>query len=206
MGIMLHKDYYLKGAMEISQDLLGKVLVRKIDGRELRGRIVETECYIGAIDKASHAYGGKVTERTKPIYSEGGIAYVYFVYGLYHCFNVISGEEGVAECTLIRAIEPLNEIDFVSNLRYKKPFNELTNYQRKNITNGPSKLCLAYNITREDNKKNLYGNTDIYIEDDGFTDFRIVKDKRIGIDYAEEARDFLWRFYIEGNSFVSKRK
>lgn len=202
---MLEKSYYLKGAKELSKDLLGKILVRKIDGKILKARIVETECYIGNIDKACHAYGGKITERIKPLYNEGGIAYVYFIYGLYHCFNIISGIEGEAEGVLIRAVEPINELDFISNLRYKKEYHKLTNYQKKNITNGPSKLCMAYDISKKENWLKLYEGNFIYIEEDEFIVNKIVEAKRIGIDYAEEAKDFLWRFYIEGNNYVSMK-
>ena len=113
MDAILEKEFYAKGALDLSKELLGKILVRKIDGRILKGRIVETEAYIGEIDKASHAYGGKITKRVEPLYKEGGIAYVYFIYGLYHCFNIIAGKEGKAEGVLIRGIEPLNEIDYI---------------------------------------------------------------------------------------------
>ncbi|MGL4665391.1 MAG: DNA-3-methyladenine glycosylase, partial [Clostridium butyricum] len=107
--MILEKSFYSKGALDLAKELLGKTIVRKIDGRVLKGKIVETEAYIGEIDKASHAYNGRRTARTEPLFHEGGIAYVYFIYGLYHCFNVISGEKDKGEGVLVRAVEPLNE-------------------------------------------------------------------------------------------------
>ena len=169
----------------------------------LKGKIVETEAYIGEIDKASHAYNGRRTERTEPLFHEGGIAYVYFIYGLYHCFNVISGEKDKGEGVLIRAVEPLNEFDYISQKRFKKDFAELSNSKKKTLTNGPSKLCMAYSIDKSDNYKKLYEYGDFYIENSNENNFEIIESKRIGIDYAEEAIDFLWRFYIKDNIYVS---
>lgn len=104
--MILNREFYKRDALEVAKGLLGKILVREIDGVILRGKIVETEAYIGSIDKASHAYNGRRTERTEPLFKEGGIAYVYFIYGLYHCFNVISGESDDGQGALIRALEP----------------------------------------------------------------------------------------------------
>ena len=192
--MILRKEFYRSGALELAKELLGKIIVRKVDGKILRGKIVETEAYIGAIDKASHAYNGRRTERTEPLFHEGGIAYVYFIYGLYHCFNVISGEKDKGEGVLIRAIEPLNEFDYISQKRFKKNFCELSNAKKKTLTNGPAKLCMAYSIDKSDNYKKLYEDGDFYIEDSDEKNFDIVETTRIGIDYAEEAVEFPWRF------------
>ncbi len=202
-NMILEKSFYSKGALDLAKELLGKTIVRKIDGRVLKGKIVETEAYIGKIDKASHAYNGRRTARTEPLFHEGGIAYVYFIYGLYHCFNVISGEKDKGEGVLVRAVEPLNEFNYISQKRFKKNFDELSNAKKKTVTNGPSKLCMAYSIDKSENYKKLYENGDFYIEDSNESDFEIVETKRIGIDYAEEAIDFPWRFYIKGNSYIS---
>lgn len=203
--MIIKQEFYNRSALDVAKDLLGKVLVREVDGKVLKGRIVETEAYIGATDKACHAYNGRRTKRTEPLYEEGGVSYIYFIYGLYHCFNVVTNEKDVAEAVLVRAIEPLNEFDYVSKVRYNKEYNELTKTQIKNLTNGPSKLCLAYLINRDINVLKLYEQGPIYIEDDSYDEFEIVDTKRIGIDYAEEAKDFLWRFYIKDNPFVSKK-
>ena len=203
--MIIDKEFYNRSAIDVANDLLGKVLVREVDGRILKGKIVETESYIGAIDKACHAYNGRRTKRTEILYSDCGVAYVYFIYGLYHCFNVVTNEKDVAEAVLIRAIEPLNEFDYISQVRYIKQFKELSKTQIKNLTNGPSKLCLAYLIDKDLNGDKLYEQGKIYLEESEENDFEIVKTKRIGIDYAEEAKDFLWRFYIKDNDFVSKK-
>ena len=203
--MIIDKEFYNRSAIDVANDLLGKVLVREVDGRILKGKIVETESYIGAIDKACHAYNGRRTKRAEILYSDCGVAYVYFIYGLYHCFNVVTNEKDVAEAVLIRAIEPLNEFDYISQVRYKKQFKELSKTQIKNLTNGPSKLCLAYLIDKDLNGDKLYEQGKIYLEESEENDFEIVKTKRIGIDYAEEAKDFLWRFYIKDNDFVSKK-
>lgn len=203
--MIINKEFYNRSAVDVAKDLLGKVLVREVDGKILKGKIVETEVYIGESDKACHAYNGRRTKRTEPLYGEGGISYIYFIYGLYHCLNVVTREENIAEAVLIRALEPLNEFDYISQIRYKKDFNELTKTQIKNLANGPSKLCLAYLIDKNLNEDKLYEKGELYIEEHESEDFEIVETKRIGIDYSEEAKDFLWRFYIKNNNFISKK-
>jgi len=201
--LLLEKEFYRQGALILAKELLGKTIVRVIDGVTLKGKIVETEAYIGEIDKASHAYNGRRTERTEPLFREGGIAYVYFIYGLYHCFNVISGLEDKGEGVLIRAVEPLNEFDYLAKKRFNQSYEELTRSKKRSLTNGPSKLCMAYSIDKSENYKKLYEKGDFYIEDSKKENFEIVETKRIGIDYAEEAVDFPWRFYIKDNKYIS---
>lgn len=203
--MIISKEFYNRSALDVAQDLLGKVLVREVDGKILKGKIVETEAYIGLIDKACHAYNGRRTKRTEVLYEDAGVSYIYFIYGLYHCFNVVTNKKDIAEAVLIRAIEPINELDYISNIRYNKRYNELTKAQSKNLTNGPSKLCLAYLLNKDLNAVKLYEKGAAYITDDNNEDFEIVESKRIGIDYAEEAKDFLWRFYIKDNIYVSKK-
>lgn len=203
--MILGKEFYKQDALSLSKELLGKVVVRKVDNIILRARIVETEAYIGEIDKASHAYNNRRTERTEPLFREGGIAYVFFIYGKYYCFNVISGLEDKGEGVLIRAFEPLNEFDYLSEKRFNESYEKLSEARKKSISNGPSKLCMAFSIDKSDNYKKLYEKGDLYIEDGGNEEFQIVETKRVGIDYAEEAIDFPWRFYINGNKYVSKK-
>lgn len=203
----LNKDFFNRDTLIVAKELLGKILVRKIDGVILKGKIVETEAYIGAIDKASHAYGGKRTNRTETLYAEPGTVYVFSIYGMYYCLNLISEEKDVAAGVLIRGIEPLEGIEKMSQLRYKKTYEELSNYEKKNFSNGPSKLCMALGIDKRDNCINTISSEELYVEEDFLNKevFSIVEAKRIGIDYAEEAKDFLWRFYIKDNKFVSKK-
>lgn len=203
----LNREFFNRDTRIVAKELLGKVLVRKIDGIILKGKIVETEAYIGAIDKASHAYGGKRTNRTETLYAEPGTVYVYLIYGMYFCLNLISEEKDVAAGVLIRGIEPLEGIEKMSQLRYGKKYEQLSSYQKKNFSNGPSKLCMALGIDKRDNCINTISSEEIYVEEylSNNEKFSIIDSKRIGIDYAEEAKDFLWRFYIEGNNFVSKK-
>jgi len=203
--LILGKEFYKQGALILAKELLGKTLVRNIDNVTLRGRIVETEAYIGEIDKASHAYNGRRTERTEPLFREGGISYVYFIYGKYYCFNVISGLENKGEGVLIRAIEPLNEFDYLAKKRFNQSYEELSETKRKELTNGPSKLCMAFSIDKSENYIKLYEEGDFYIEDSKDKRIDIVETIRIGIDYAEEAIDFPWRFYIKDNKYISKK-
>ncbi|MPQ43871.1 DNA-3-methyladenine glycosylase [Clostridium tarantellae] len=204
----LNKKFFNKDARVVAKNLLGKIIVRKINNTLLKARIVETEAYIGKIDKACHAYGDKRTKRTETLYSEPGTAYVYLIYGLYNCLNFVTNEVDCAEGVIIRAVEPLAEFDKISILRYNKEYDKLTKYEKKNISNGPGKLCSALNITREQNNLQTTTSNELYVEEPSHNykldTIDIVESKRIGIDYAEEAKDFLWRYYIKGNSYVSK--
>lgn len=204
-NLIIEKDFFNDSAIEVSKKLLGNYLIREIDGVKIRSIIVETEAYVGSIDKACHAYNYKKTERTKPLFEEGGIAYVYFIYGLYHCLNVVTNKKDEPEAVLIRALEPTNNLDYISNKRYNLNYSDLTKSQRKNLMNGPSKLCLALDIKKDFNYKKLYEKGSLYLEYNENRNFEIVETKRIGIDYAEEAKDFLWRYYIKDNKFISKK-
>ncbi len=203
--MIINKDFYQKGAIEIAKSILGDYLIREIDGKKIKSMIVETESYIGSSDKACHAYNYKKTERTKPLFEEGGISYVYFIYGLYHCLNIVTNVKDEPEAVLIRAVEPLDNFNYIANVRFNKDYEELSKAQKKNLTNGPSKLCSALSITKKDNYKKLYLEGDLYLEHNPNKNFEIVETTRIGIDYAEEAKDFLWRFYIKDNIYVSKK-
>lgn len=203
--MILDKQFYKQGALTLAKELLGNIIVREVDNITLRAKIVETEAYVGEIDKASHAYNDRRTERTEPLFREGGISYVFFIYGKYYCFNVISGIENKGEGVLIRAVEPLNEFDYLAQKRFDENYDELSESKKKALTNGPSKLCMALSIDKSDNYKNLYEKGDLYIEDGDGEKFEVVETKRIGIDYAEEAIDFPWRFYIKGNKYISKK-
>lgn len=195
----LKRDFYNRDARIVGEDLIGKILVRKYDDIIIKLRIVETEAYIGAIDKASHGYGGKITPRTKTMFGPPGYTYVYFIYGMYYCMNFVTEEEGTCSGVLIRGAEPIINEEEMSLNRYKKQLHELTKYQKRNISNGPGKLCNALKITLAHNGTDLTGD-EIYVEDDGFRDFKTERSKRINIDYAEEAKDFLWRYTIHKNN------
>ena len=208
----MDKNFLKNDGLYVAKNILGKFLIRKYDNYQVVTKIVETEGYMGIKDKAAHVYNEKKTDRTKPLYLEGGHIYVYLIYGMYHCLNLSANVENIPECVLIRAIEPIIGFDKIAFNRYKKDYDELTSYQKKNITNGPGKLCMALEIDRSFNSKYIL-DSDLYISDfyiDGNrekvfadNDFEIVESKRINIDYAEEAKDYLWRFYIKDNKYVS---
>lgn len=193
--IKLGRGFYDRDARIVAEDLIGKVLVRKYDEKTIKLRITETEAYIGEIDKASHGYGGKITPRTRIMFGPSGYAYVYFIYGMYHCLNFVTEREGICSAVLIRSGEPLENIDEICMNRYNKPLGDLSKSQIMNLTNGPGKLCMALQITKEHNGTDLTEN-EIFVEDDEFADFHVEKTKRINIDYAEEAKDFLWRYIL----------
>ncbi|MFU0825726.1 DNA-3-methyladenine glycosylase [Clostridium sp.] len=199
----LERDFYKRSAIEVAKELLGKYLVHEYKGNKLIGRIVEVEAYMGVEDKAAHSYGGRRTERTEVMYKEGGYTYVFQIYGMYYCVNVVTSEMDIPQAVLIRALEPIEGLEEMSRNRYKKSYEELTAYQKKNLTNGPGKLCMAMNIDKTLNGEDLCGSR-LYILDNK-EKFNTVYSKRINIDYAEEAKDYLWRFYIEGSKYISKK-
>lgn len=189
----LKKDFYTRDAITVAKELLGKFLVREINSHTLVSMITETEAYT-SYDKACHAYNYNMTPRTSTLFKEGGIAYVYFTYGMYNMLNVVADKKGEPAAVLIRGLKPLKDIEYMSILRYNKSYENLSKYQINNFTNGPGKLCMAYSVDRNLNGEDLSGNTLYITEGEKITDFKTGK--RIGIDYAEEAKDFLWRFYL----------
>ncbi|WP_132995951.1 DNA-3-methyladenine glycosylase [Sporanaerobacter acetigenes] len=201
----LERDFYIRDTQTVARELLGKVLVHNVNGKIFSGKIVETEAYLGIIDKAAHSYGGKRTKRVEIMYGPPGRAYIYLIYGMYYCFNVVTKEEGTPEAVLIRGLEPIDGISFMAKNRFNKELSQLTNAQLKNLTNGPGKLCQAMELDKRLNGEDLCGDT-LYIEERKVESFNIINTKRIGIDYAEEAKDFLYRYYIEGNSYISNTK
>lgn len=199
----LNREFYSRDTIIVAKELLGKKLVHNVDGHILKGKIVETEAYLGVEDKAAHVYGGRRTKRVETMYGEPGRAYVYIIYGMYNCLNVITVKEGVPQGVLIRAIEPLENIEKMIQNRFGKPYEELTKYQKDNLTNGPGKLAMALKIDRSLDKEDLCGDT-LYLEKGVEEKFNIIETTRVGIDYAEEARFYPYRFYIEENAYVSK--
>lgn len=199
----LDREFYSRDTLTVARELLGKVLVHNINGQKLRGIIVETEAYLGLRDKAAHSYGGRKTKRVESMYDLPGTAYVFFIYGMYYCFNIVTERIGVPEAVLIRGIEPIEGLDFMARNRFGVDYDNLTKRQKRNLTNGPGKLSMAFNIDKSLDGVDLCGDS-LYLEHGDGREFNIVQTKRIGIDYAEEARDFPYRFYIQGNPYVSK--
>ena len=191
----LARGFYDRDTVTVARDLLGKVLCRRTHAGLLTGRITETEAYVGPIDKACHAYNYKRTPRTETLFARPGTAYIYLIYGMYCCLNFVTEAEGTPCAVLIRGVEPLENEALLAMNRYGKLPGELTAYQRKNFLNGPGKLCKAFQLDRSLNGADLTGDT-LFVADDGCLPEKIHISKRIGIDYAEEAVDFPWRFYL----------
>lgn len=195
----LPESYYLgDDVVSISKDLLGKYLFTCIDGVTTGGYIVETEAYNGVIDKASHAFGNRLTPRTKTMYMQGGIAYVYLCYGIHEMFNIVTSVEGRPKAILIRAIQPTDGIEAMQ-VRRNMPVLKPT------ITAGPGSVAKALGISRNINAFSLQGDT-IWLEDRGlhFPDEQITACPRIGVAYAAEDALLPYRFYVKGNVYVSK--
>ncbi|GGH05379.1 DNA-3-methyladenine glycosylase [Mucilaginibacter phyllosphaerae] len=190
--------YQNNDVLQLSKSLLGKYLFTCIDGDLTGGYIVETEAYNGAIDKAAHAYGNKLTPRTKTMFEPGGIIYVYLCYGIHEMLNIVASTEGDPRVVLIRAIEPTDGLDAMllrRNMEALKP----------NITKGPGSVAKALGISRKINAMSLQSEV-IWIEDRGlsFPDEEIAAGPRIGVDYAGEDALLPYRFYVKGNIYVSK--
>jgi len=194
----LPRDFYTRSnVLTISRDLLGKLLVVLDEhGNRVSGKIVEVEAYRGPEDRASHAYGGRRTKRTETMYQRGGLAYVYFVYGMYNQFNVVTNIEEIPHAILIRALEPVEGLEIMRTRRHS--------HADRNLTNGPGKLCLAMGIDRQLDRADLLGNK-VWLEElENVPPSRIAKGPRIGIDYAEEWIEKPWRFWVKGNEYVSR--
>lgn len=200
-------DYNKKG-LTLAQYLLGKILCR-FDGNNilLCGRIVETEAYLGVEDKACHTYGNKKTERTRPMFMAAGTSYVYTIYGMYSCLNISTSDQG--GCVLIRALQPINGMKEMRENRGKKRKEASPTLKEHQLCNGPSKLCQALNINKNNlNALDLTTNKTFFLVDDNKTLYKeneIIICKRIGIEgYGAETASLPYRFYVKGNKNVSK--
>lgn len=199
----LDRIFFIRDTVEVAKDLLGRYLVRSLNVETIVCRITETEAYVGAIDKACHAYGGRMTKRTQTLYAAPGTSYVYLIYGMYHCLNFVTEPEGTAAAVLIRGCTPVFNADLVAKIRFGVSESEMSAYQRKNFMNGPGKLCKGLRIDQHCNGLAVNNNS-LYVCDEipelGLPcrpdDFCFKTGTRIGIDYAEEAVNFPWRFWI----------
>lgn len=197
----LRSDFYLRdNVVSISRELLGKILVTRIDKKYCAGKIVETEAYEGITDRASHAFGGKFSERTRVMYEAGGVAYIYLCYGIHHLFNVVTNVKGVPHAVLIRAIEPVEGVDIMMKRRNKK-------VQDTSLTSGPGSLSEALGIHFSQSGISLSAGK-IWIEDNEkpVTDAQIIASPRVGVGYAKEDALLPYRFRIKNNPWTSKAK
>ena len=192
----LPRSFYHRDTLEVAQDLLGCILVREYEGRLLTGRITETEAYIGRCDKACHAYNYKRTKRTQTLFLRPGTAYLYLIYGMYTCLNFVTEPEGEPAAVLIRGIEPLEGVETMSRLRFGRDLSDLTAYQRKHFCNGPGKVCKVLDLDRSLDGHDLL-TPPLYVLPRQGEVGGIHSGPRIGVDYAQEAKDFPWRFWVE---------
>lgn len=199
MNILPPSFYLRPDVVQIARDLLGKVLVTNWNGEYTSGRIVETEAYAGELDRASHAYRG-ITPRTTVMFGEGGVAYVYLCYGIHQMFNIVTNVRGTAHAILIRAVEPIEGVDIMLRRTGKKILDNT-------LTRGPGNVGKAFGFHSSQCGFSLQSK-ELFIADDGFTldEKTIGISPRIGVDYAGEHALLDYRFYIEGNSYVSGKK
>ena len=199
----LTKSFYLQeDVVQISKDLLGKVLVTNFNGQLTAGKIVETEAYRAPDDKACHAYQNLHTERTSIMFKEGGVAYIYLCYGIHHLFNVVTAKKGMAQAILVRAIKPLDNIPLMLERSNKNKIN-------RQLTGGPGVMSKALGITKQWTGASLLASdSPIWIEDRGFIikEDNIIASPRVGVDYAEECALWNWRFRIRDSKFTSPAK
>ena len=202
----LTRDFFDRDTLTVAPALLGKYLVRSYGGTLLAGRITETEAYIGRCDKACHAYNYRRTPRTETLFMGPGHAYIYLIYGMYHCLNFVTEPEEEPAAVLLRGLEPAAGTEVMQRLRYgDAPMNA---YRKKNFLNGPGKVCKALDLTTAQNRLDLEGDTlflcdsmaDVGLKDPPIEPEHLCSGPRIGVDYAEEARDFPWRFWLKKDS------
>ena len=209
----LPREFFTRDGITVARELLGKILVHETPRGIVRGIITEVESYMGENDKGSHTYGGKRTERTEPMYHIGGTSYVYLIYGMYSCMNVSCMTDGIPQAVLLRSVVPADEesrsimtelrLEPLNRRQVKKNKTAFTRDNlpvslKKHLADGPGKMCIAMNITKADNNIDMVKSDSFYFtEGIEVGPEQIMAGKRIGIDYAEEAADYLWRFYID---------
>lgn len=218
-SVRLPREFFTRDGITVAKELLGKVLVHETETGTIRGIITEVESYMGVNDKGAHTYGGRRTERTEPMFHIGGTSYVYFTYGMYYCMNVTSEQAETPQAVLIRSVIPADEASKERMLRLRVAVmlekakkrkaskgetldeteqKHMEKNALKHLADGPGKLCIAMGITKADNDVDMVTSPRFYVTE-GITiaPAEIQAGKRIGIDYAEEAADYLWRFYLE---------
>ena len=192
----MNHSFFCQDTVELARKLLGMLLVHRTIAGVTAGMIVETEAYVGAIDKACHAYRNR-SERTEIMFHDGGYAYVYLIYGMHYCFNVVTGSQGEGNAVLIRALEPVAGIGLMQKRRKTDVL--------QNLCSGPGKLCQAMGITKNEYGMDLCAAASPLrlVRYRHIPDALIASSPRINVAYAEEAALWPWRFYVKGNPCVS---
>ncbi len=194
MTRILPQSFYARSALEVAPELLGCRVVRQVHGQHLSGRIVEVEAYLGREDAAAHAFRGP-TLRSQVMFGPAGCAYVYLIYGMYHCLNVVTGEEGQGGAVLIRALEPVFGAEIMQKGRGQEDV--------RNLSNGPGKLCQALGIDKTLNAHDLTAGTELWFETGPRPPESIYTSPRIGVRGDEAALSISWRYYLYGNAHIS---
>jgi DNA-3-methyladenine glycosylase len=192
----LPRDFLRRDSETVARALLGQRLVRVLDGQRLAGRIVETEAYLGVPDRAAHAYGGRHTARNASLYADGGTAYVYRIYGLHHCLNVVAGVEGVPVAVLLRALAPEEGI---AAMRARRPAAR----RDAELCAGPGRLCAALGVDLALDGADLVEGEALFLEG-GAPVADVVTGPRVGVDYAGEWARAPLRFAVAGDPHVSR--
>ena len=190
----LDRKFYQRSGLIVARELIGKKLVHCSAEGVTSGIIVEAEAYMGAEDAAAHSYKNLRTKRTEAMFNTGGHAYIYLIYGMYLCFNVVANVKDVPEAVLIRALEPVEGIDLMKQRRNKSKLRDLCS--------GPGKLTQALGINKSHYNADLCGD-ELFIEATTDNKFEIAASKRINVDYAGEAANYPWRFTMKGNKYIS---
>jgi len=193
--------YTREDVVQISKDLLGKYLCTNIRDEITKGIIVETEAYAGVTDRASHAYGGRRTNRTEIMYVNGSVAYVYLCYGIHELFNIVTNKKDVPHAILIRAVEPIDGIEIM--LKRRKKFNV-----DRSLTAGPGALSQALALTREHMGLSVSDKSTIWVEDKGlsYSKKEVIASPRVGVAYAQEDAKLPWRFRVKDSCWTSLAK
>ena len=198
---IVKRDFYTRAdTLRVARELLGKrLVVPSASGARVSGLVAEVEAYLGAEDRAAHSFGGRRTRRTETMFGVGGTAYVFFVYGMHHQFNVVTGPEGLPHAVLVRAVEPSEGIEL---MRERRPVSK-----ERELTSGPGKLCRALGLDLTFDGEDLTTGKRAWLEETGvsFKPAEIAKGPRIGVAYAAEDALKPWRFWVEGNEYVSRK-
>lgn len=201
----LSRKYYQRDAESLARALLGQVLVRVLeDGARLAGRIVETEAYLGVRDQAAHSFGGRHTPRNAAMWGPAGHAYVYFIYGMHHCVNVVAAGAGDPAAVLLRALEPLEGLERMrANRAQKRPAAKL---READLCSGPARLAQALQLDRSLDGSDLVSGESLFLErGTRIAPHNIVAGPRIGVAYAGEWAETPLRFHVRGNPHVSRK-
>lgn len=195
----LDRKFFNQDTLKVAQGLLGKYIVRVKNGRKIMGKIVETEAYMGFNDLASHASKGK-TKRTELMFGNSGMVYIYLIYGMYYCFNIVTEKKDFPAAVLIRALEPI-----FKNSEKLNTQRDITFLHK--LANGPGKLSRYLEINKTFNGEDVINSKKLWIEDNGCAISKkdIISTERVGVGYAKHCANYPWRFYIRDNLFISKK-